>query len=191
MTKLHSSLDDFRLQDFEPRYAPLIASWAPTRRELFLLAPATSPPLTPEKVVQWTTERDNPLLLWRRDETAPVGYGELNRTIRDRDDLWIGHLIVPRELQGQGIGYAFVQHLLHRAFLDCEAKRVSLVVFPENEVAVNCYLKCGLAKERSHLKTFDHTPGRYRMLKMSLTQRKYRRYCERVRPPGKRRPPIL
>ena len=79
---------------------------------------ATSPPLTAEKVVQWTTERDNPLLLWRRDETTPVGYGELNRTIKDLDDLWIGHLIVPRELQGQGLGYAFMQHLLHRAFLD-------------------------------------------------------------------------
>lgn len=191
MTDVHSCVDDFELEDFQPQYAPLIASWVQTGRELFLLAPATPPPLTPEKVVQWTTPRDSPLLLWRADRLEPVGYGELNRTSTDPNNLWIGHLIVPRALRGQGIGYAFMQHLLHRALVECNGRRVSLVVFPENEVAINCYLKCDLAKERIHFKSFDHTPGRYRMIKMTITRRKYRRYCGPGRTPGASSPPIL
>ncbi len=177
-------LSDFRLQDFKPQYAQLIAGWVETAHDLFLLAPATPPPLTAEKVQAWTQEHDNPLLFWRVGGKTPIGYAELSPLRGDVCELWIGHLIVPKPLRGQGIGYAFMQHLLHHSFAGLGAKCVSLVVFPGNDVAVNCYLKCGLVKDGIHVKSFDHLPHKYKMLKMKITRRQHERFRIRTRPPA-------
>lgn len=166
---------DFELKPFESRYAELIVSWVPSARELFVLAPGTEPPLTVEKVKGWTKERDDPLFLWRTGDLEPVGYAELNPMPRGSSELWIGHLIVPEPLRGQGIGHAFVLHLLKCAFQHSGASRVSLVVFPENEVAVHCYLKVGMVQDGVQLKSFDHMPGEHKMLKMTMTLRQFER----------------
>ncbi len=175
---------DFELRPFSSDRAAEVAGWAKTPADLFILAPATPPPLTAEKVCAWTSERDTPLLLWPVRGTAPVGYTELNVMARDARNLWIGHFIVPRPLRGQGFGYIFMQHLLHRAFEENRAHSVNLVVFPENEIAVNCYLKCGWRKDSIHYKTFEHRPGKYKMLKMKITERQFRRFSLTQQRPG-------
>ena len=167
---------DFELRPFRFERASEVAGWVETPADLFILAPATPPPLTAEKVRAWTSERDTPLLLFPVRGTAPVGYAELNVMAHDARNLWIGHLIVPRPLRGQGIGYIFIQHLLRRAFEENRAHSVNLVVFPENEIAVHCYLKCGWRKDSTHYKTFEHRPGKYKMTKMKITERQFRRF---------------
>ncbi len=167
---------DLELRPFSSDRAAEVAGWAETPADLFILAPATPPPLTAEKVCDWTSEQDTPLLLWPVRGAAPVGYAELNVMPHDARNLWIGHLIVPRPLRGQGIGYVFMQHLLQRAFEENRAHSVNLVVFPENEIAVHCYLKCGWRKDSAHYKTFSHRQGKFKMTKMKITERQYRRF---------------
>ncbi len=167
---------DLELRPFSSDRAAEVAGWAETPADLFILAPATPPPLTAEKVCDWTSEQDTPLLLWPVRGAAPVGYAELNIMPRDARNLWIGHFIVPRPLRGQGIGYVFMQHLLQRAFEKNRAHSVNLVVFPENEIAVHCYLKCGWRKDSAHYKTFSHRQGKFKMTKMKITERQYRRF---------------
>ena len=166
----------FELRPFSSDQATEVAGWAETPADLFILAPATPPPLTAEKVRAWTSERDTPLLLYPVRGTAPVGYAELNVMAHDARILWIGHLIVPRALRGQGIGYIFIQYLLRRAFEENRAHSVNLVVFPENEIAVHCYLKCGWRKDCVHYKTFSHRRGKFKMTKMKITERQFRRF---------------
>ena len=166
---------DFELRPFTIDRAEEVAGWTQTPADLFILAPATPPPLTAEKVCAWTSDGDTPLLLFPNRGTAPVGYAELNVMPHDSRNLWIGHLIVPRPLRGQGIGYIFMQHLMQRAFDENRAHSVNLVVFPENEIAVHCYLKCGWRKDSTHYKTFEHRPGKYKMTRMKITERQYQR----------------
>ena len=167
---------DFELRPFSDDRAEEVAGWTQTAADLFILAPATPPPLTANKVCDWTSGGDTPLMLFPKRGAAPVGYAELNIMPHDGRDLWIGHLIVPRPLRGQGIGYVFMQHLLQRAFEENRAHSVNLVVFPENEIAVHCYLKCGWRKDSTHYKTFEHRPGKYKMTKMKITERQFRRF---------------
>lgn len=173
----------YELRAFESDYAQVVAGWVTTADELFILAPATPPPLTAEKVRSWTKQRDNPLLFWQFGGETPVGYAELNFTSGDRREVWIGHLNVPKLHRGRGIGYALMQHLLDRAFGDMNARSLSLMVFPENDVAINCYLKCGLARDGIHIRSFEHRPGEYKMLKMKMTRRQFQRLQIRSRPP--------
>ncbi len=173
---LHVRAGDFELRPFSFDRAAEVAGWVDTPADLFILAPATPPPLTAEKVRAWTSKRDTPLLLWPVRGAAPVGYAELNVMARDARNLWIGHFIVPGPLRGQGIGHIFMQHLLQRAFEENRAHSVNLVVFPENEIAVHCYLKCGWRKDSVHYKTFAHRPGKYKMTKMKITERQFRRF---------------
>lgn len=173
----------YELRAFESNFARVVAGWVTTANELFTLAPATPPPLTAEKVRAWTKQRDNPLLFWQVGGKIPIGYAELNFTSRDRREVWIGHLIVPQAHRGRGIGYALMQHLLERAFGDMSARSLSLVVFPENDVAINCYLKCGLARDGIHIRSFEHRPGEFKMLKMKMTRRLFQRLQIRSRSP--------
>ena len=167
---------DFELRSFSSDQATEVGGWAETPADLFILAPATPPPLTAEKVRAWTSERDTPLLLFPVRGTAPVGYAEWTVMPHDARNLRIGHFIVPKPLRGQGMGYIFIQHLLRRAFEENRAHSVNLVVFPENEIAVNCYLKCGWRKDSTHYKTFDHRPGKFKMSKMKITERQFQRF---------------
>lgn len=181
MTDRLRHVNDFELRKFDPAFAALVAGWVQTPEELFMLAPATEPPLSADKVLAWTEARNLPLLLWPIGGDAPVGYSELNFMSHDARDLWIGHFIVPESSRGKGFGYAFMRLLLRRAFASLSAASVSLVVFPENEVAVNCYLKCGLVKDGIHVKGFRHLPGKYKMRKMKISSRQYRRWQTRFR----------
>ncbi len=173
----------YELRAFESGFAQVVAGWVTTANELFRLAPATPPPLNAEKVRSWTKQRDNPLLFWQVGGKIPIGYAELNLTSRDRREVWIGHLIVPQLHRGRGIGYALMQHLLDRTFGDMDARSLSLVVFPDNDVAINCYLKCGLARDGIHVRSFEHLLGEYKMLKMKMTRRQFQRLQIRSRPP--------
>ncbi len=167
----------FELRAFEPRFAAVVAGWVPSDDDLFWLAPGTAPPLTSDKVSGWTTHRDNPLLLCQTEDRSVVGYAELNPLPRQPADLWIGHLIVDPSRRGQGLGQVLTRRLLQAAFARWGARRVCLVVFPENAAAVQCYLRCGMVRDGIQIKSFAHRPGRHRMVRMQITQRQYERQC--------------
>lgn len=157
-----------RLCRFAPHYADTVAAWVGDDRELFWVAPGTEPPLTAEKVLAWTRRRGNPCLVCVGDEETPVGYAELNPMRKQRDHLWIGHVVLAPVWRGQGLGVSFVLLLVDHAFDDLGADRVSLVVFPDNRRAIRCYLKAGLTFHEEQQHKFGRPPRSCRMLHLMV-----------------------
>jgi len=128
------------------------------------LSPITDPPLTPEKVLGWQrpdghafvfSERTSGPFLQREvpqhaanDSTRrrPVGYGELNPMQAERGHWWLGHCIVDPDQRRRGVGARLIRGLWGFAFGRLEARRVSLIVFPENEAAFRCYSRNGFVE---------------------------------------------
>lgn len=156
------------INPFENPHAPIIAGWVQSDADLLWLAPRTQPPLTAQKIIAWSGPRNTNLLLFSNQHAHPVGYGELNRMKNDPHHYWLGHIIINPDFRRQGIGYVFVKELLTIAFKDHNARRVSLIVFPENESAVKCYKKAGFAPTRTESHTFRTNVAPCRMLRMDI-----------------------
>lgn len=131
------------LAAYKPKWGELVAQWVTTAVDARWLAPGTPPPLTGEKVNAWKKAGGSNYVGFQRNVFHPVAYGELNPMRLDSGHYWIGHVIVDPRVRGQGIGRAFVRKLLEDAFQHFHARRVSLVVFPENAAAIQCYRYCG------------------------------------------------
>lgn len=134
----------FRLAPFEPVWAERVISWVRDAREAFWLAPKTPPPLAASEILRWREPGNTPYLLWGATGTAPVGYGELNRLGTGQRFYWLGHLIIDAAQRGRGYGVQLTRLLLEEAFERRGARRVTLVVFPENAAALACYRAAGM-----------------------------------------------
>ena len=137
-------VSDTRLVRFDSACADCVARWVRGAREAFWLAPRTHPPLTAEKVRAWQRNGRRPLMLVGTDQTIPLAYGELNVLRRRQGEYWLGHLIVDPDLRGLKLGKRLTRLLLWRAFELHGASSVSLVVFPNNAVAITCYRAVGM-----------------------------------------------
>jgi RimJ/RimL family protein N-acetyltransferase len=131
------------LVPFRRAFADTIAGWIVTAEELFQLAPSTSLPLTARKVMGWPKPGGAAFAYCAREMGRPVAYGELNPMRNDRHHYWLGHIVVEPGLRGRGIGQRFTRDLCEMAFDDYAARRLSLVVFPENTAAIRCYESVG------------------------------------------------
>jgi RimJ/RimL family protein N-acetyltransferase len=128
---------------FTMLHAPTVAGWVESEEELHWLAPSTAPPLTAAKVAGWLQPGRNAALLMQEGDHTPVGYAELNPMRRDPSHLWIGHIVIRPDKRGEGLGKSLVEQLLAEAFERQKASRVSLIVFPQNTAAVECYKRVG------------------------------------------------
>lgn len=133
------------LRAFTPADAACVAGWSRSPGETFWLAPRTPPPITPQKVVSWAAPGRQQLVLTQAGEV--VAYGELNVLVREAGEYWLGHLVVDPQRRGQGLGLELTRRLIDRAFSVLGARRVSLVVFPDNRAAVRCYQSAGMRHE--------------------------------------------
>jgi len=131
------------LQPYNPIWGNLVAGWATSQEDAYWLAPGTVPPLTAEKVTAWKKPGGSSLVGFLEDSPFPVAYGELNPMQSEAAHFWLGHVIVEPALRGQGVGALFVRKILETAFSRQQARRVSLVVFPDNVGAIKCYRNCG------------------------------------------------
>lgn len=155
-----------RLTPFETRHADRVLSWVRGPREAYWLAPRTKPPLTVEKLRAWARPGRNPLMLVAPDQPEPLAYGELNVLNEQRRDYWLGHLIVDPGQRGRGLGRRLTELLLRRAFNRLAARRVSLVVFPENVAAVACYRSAGMCDDGCEAHYFAVYGRRERLLRL-------------------------
>jgi RimJ/RimL family protein N-acetyltransferase len=158
---------NLRLQPFKPRFAHTIATWVQDERDLFWLAPRTSFPLTPEKILQWSTSHNELLVLSSPDDDL-MGYAEINTMSRNPRNLWLGHIIIPPHHRTRRLGRRFVRLLLEKSFQSHDALRVSLVVFPENHAAVHCYYRAGFTQHADEFHQFHPTGRKVRMLRMDV-----------------------
>ena len=163
-----------RLEPFTRLYAPTVASWVESDEELRWLAPSTPPPLTAAKVAAWLQPGRRAYLLTQEGDATPVGYAELNPMRRDANHLWIGHVIMRPDRRGRRLGQYFVRRLVANAFTRDTVTRVSLIVFPDNTQALECYRRVGftIAGEEHH-RFLDSGPEE-RMLRLEVRPTDFR-----------------
>jgi RimJ/RimL family protein N-acetyltransferase len=154
------------LLPFTPVWAPVIASWVRDDDELRRLAPSTPPPLTPEKVEAWRRDGGWPMLLFDQRLPEPIGYAELNPMRGDPRHYWLGHVLIEPSLRGGGLGRAFVRLVLRFAETELGARRISLIVFPDNPAALACYRAVGFQAIREERHRFGRSSPRHRLLRM-------------------------
>jgi RimJ/RimL family protein N-acetyltransferase len=160
---------EFTLRKFDPLFAGLVASWVRSAEELFWLAPSTAYPLSAAKVVRWTHKHGNPLLYYRVGAQMPVGYGELNPMRNDPRHLWIGHVVLDPAFRGHGLGLRLTHALVDHAFGRLRARKLTLVVFPENEAAVRCYERVGFCCRGEERQCFRGLSPRHRLLRFEMS----------------------
>jgi RimJ/RimL family protein N-acetyltransferase len=159
-----------RLTPFEAGYADRVLSWVRSPREAYWLAPRTKPPLTIEKLRAWARPGRIPLMLVAPEQPEPLAYGELNVLNERRREYWLGHLIVDSQQRGRGLGRRLTELLLRRAFDRLAARRVSLVVFPENAAAVACYQAAGMCDDGYETHYFAVYRRRERLVRLVATR---------------------
>jgi RimJ/RimL family protein N-acetyltransferase len=157
------------LRTFAPEQAAVVASWVRSREELFQLAPSTPPPITADKVRNWTRARGQAFAFHLEPDDRPVGYAELNPMSRDPHHLWIGHVLIDPARRGMGLGRLLARTLVDFAFTQAAAHRLTLVVFPNNLAAVRAYQAAGFAICGEESQRFPTRRGRQRLLRMELT----------------------
>jgi RimJ/RimL family protein N-acetyltransferase len=143
-----------RLLPFDPRWAARIVSWVQSAQDAYWVAPRTVPPLTEREVLRWRRPDHEPHMLVADAEAGPIGYGELNRLRQGFRQYWLGHLVVDPASRGRGYGVALTRALLREAFESRGARRVTLVVFPENRAALACYQRAGMRIDGHETHTF-------------------------------------
>ena len=156
------------VRSFQTRDAIEIANWVETREQLRWVAPSTELPLTPAKVAEWKKPGGEAFVLVLGDQSEPIAYGELNPMRNAPHDLWLGHLIVRPNQRGQGMGQTLLTRLLELAFGRYAAKRVLLVVFPDNVAAIECYRRVGFQVIREEQHRFGDTGPRHKLLRLEI-----------------------
>ena len=159
---------------FEPRHARHIARWASSDEDLHWLAPSTPAPLTPAKVLAWKKEGGEALVLVRRGQAGPLGYGELNPMKNRQAHFWLGHIVVRPDCRGRGLGAVLLHLLLRCAFEHRQAERVSLIVFPDNAAAIRCYRRSGFVKTGDEFHQFHNSRVVHRLSRMEVTEEGWR-----------------
>ena len=168
-----------RLVAFDPGCAHHVVSWVQGKQEQFWLAPRTEPPLTPDKVAGWADSLRTPWMLVAPGRVEPLAYGELNVLNAYRREYWLGHLIVDPRERGAGAGRQLTRRLIDRAFRSQRARSVSLVVFPDNVAAVNCYRSAGMREDGYEYHEFPVYSRRERLSRFIVDTRDYEWFHER------------
>lgn len=164
----------FFLRPFVPSNAASIAGWVETAEQMRWVAPSTQLPLTADKVIRWKKPGGQAYALVSGDSSGSyeiMAYGELNPMRQAPSDLWLGHLIVRPDHRGHGVGKVLVSGLLERAFHRYDAQRVLLVVFPDNQAAIECYCRCGFQIMREERHRFIEDGPQHRLLRLEIHAR--------------------
>jgi RimJ/RimL family protein N-acetyltransferase len=158
----------YRLTPLARAQADEIAGWPRSNGEAFWLAPRTPPPITGQKILNWACPGRQQLVLCDVGPQTAIAYGELNVLNAETSEYWIGHLIVNPLYRGQGVGTALTRLLVQRAFTMFAARRVTLVVFPENKAAVRCYEQVGFRREGYETHYFPVYMRKARLARMAI-----------------------
>jgi RimJ/RimL family protein N-acetyltransferase len=166
-----------RLEPFQPRHAPTIASWVSTPEQLFWLAPSSIPPLTTEQILTWQQADGRSFVGFVDGEVGPAAYAELNPVRNRCKHLWLGHCVVRPSLRGAGVGLQFVRELLIEAFDRMDASKVALIVFPANQGALRCYRRCHFRPTGEELHRFGSSVT-HRLLRLEATPASLREFVD-------------
>ncbi len=159
---------------FAIEHAERIPQWVRDEREAFWLAPRSRLPLTAQRVIQWGEAEGERFTLLADPHGLPVGYGELNRLSRDPGTYWLGHLIIDPTRRGCGFGTQLTRLLMTRGFAR-GARRVTLVVFPDNHTAIRAYAQAGMDVDGYETHHFPLYRRSVRLTRMAISAREFQR----------------
>lgn len=135
----------WRLVEFDPAWARLVAGWAATADEALAWCSSAVFPVPPATVAGWAGEADvEPHAMFLGDEL--VGYGEM-WIDDDERETELARIIVSPTRRGSGLGRELTRRLADRAVH--RYPDVVLRVRPGNEPAVRCYRRAGFARMSS------------------------------------------
>ena len=160
--------DGFHLTPCNPSYAAIVVGWVRTEDELRRLAPSTPFPLTAEKVSMWRKVGGEAFVALEDRDSCPMAYGELNPMRYESGHVWLGHVIVDPTRRRMGIGRRFVGSLLTKAFFERAARKVSLIVFPDNTAAIRCYESIGFCRAGEEHHRFAAEGPLQRLLRLEI-----------------------
>lgn len=163
------ALEPARLED-----AHVVAAWAQDAAIAYWFAPRSRPPITAQTILSWRSQGHSPHVLRSRAEPRRlIAYGEVNLLSASRQRYWLGHLIVAEAHRGAGFGRVLVASLLNHAFGFLAAREVVLVVFEENQRAIQCYRACGMRLDGFEYQFLAPYLRRVRLIRMSINRDEY------------------
>lgn len=168
-TTFRANTRRLRLDPFFSQAAETVASWVRTEQDAFWLAPSSPPPITAATIRGWQSPGRQPMLLTDAEAGVIVGYGELNTLNISERSFWLGHLIIDPAQRGRGCGKQLTRLLLVHAFHRHAARKVTLIVFPENRHAIAAYRAAGLLDECYEEHEFPAYRLRKELLRMTAT----------------------
>jgi ribosomal protein S18 acetylase RimI-like enzyme len=169
---LNHASAELRIERFDKLYAPVVARWVTSDVELRWLAPSSIPPLTAAKVARWQEPDGCGFLLFGGCALEPLGYGELKPMPNEPNHYWLGHVVVDPQVRGKGIGRQLVRKLTMHAFQELRVERLSLVVFPDNLVAIRCYRRAGFQRIGEEYHCFGESKTEHKLVRLELDKRR-------------------
>ena len=157
------------LHPFLPEHADDIAEWIQDEQEAYWLAPRSRVPLNARRVIEWGDAEGERYVLQSGAGDVPLAYGEVNRLSRDPGTYWLGHLVVAPHARGHGYGQQLTKLLLDRGF-GRGARRITLVVFPDNELAIHAYERAGLKRDGYETHYFPIYRRNVRLIRMAMSR---------------------
>ena len=132
------------LQPFNPRHAPVIASWIPDSAALRIVSIDGESVISPDLILRWVERADHPFMLLLEPDAPPVAYGELVFP-RDTPTIQARHVIVDPRYRGRGYGWTTIERLGHAAHARFGFEHLDMSVDASNDFAVAMLAAMGFA----------------------------------------------
>ncbi len=117
-----------------------ICKLVPSERELYLVYPRGTHPLTVDQVKHLSQVRKE--LTVATDGVKIVGFANLY-DFKDKERAFVGNVVIENSFRGMGIGKQLIGHMLNAAFSKYDLGEVHISVFSDNVPALLLYSKLG------------------------------------------------
>lgn len=137
---------ELRLTRFEPRFAALVASWAPSRQEARAWCASEQAPVPAFVVEGWSTQEDVDAFVLVDAQGTPVAYGETWFDAGE-NEVELARLIVDPGHRGRGIGRLLARRLVdHAREAHPGLGLIALRLLPGNGAALRAYAGAGFVR---------------------------------------------
>ncbi|MEO7995171.1 MAG: GNAT family N-acetyltransferase, partial [bacterium] len=156
------------LQPFNPRHAPLVASWILDTSALRQVALEGATALSPDLILRWVEESDHTFMLLPEPDALPVAYGELYFP-REVAGVWARRILVDPRFRGRGYGWTVLERLGLVTHARFGYDHLQLTIDAANNSALSLLSAMGFATlgQRLHI-SFDGSE-RFQVLDLSAT----------------------
>ena|SRR6476661_2864002 len=157
-----------KLVPFQKSYFQLLITWVKDEDTLLKFAGIGFQfPLTEEQLEKYIEKHPDRLIyLAVDDELKPIAYGEI--IPQENNSARLGHLLIGEsQNRGKGLGKQLINLLIQEGQEKLKINRMDLFLLAGNELAQNCYLKCGFIFAPNDF-SITYKSTSYPILKMTM-----------------------